>query len=79
MKGISVSNKILEKYFAFLVGLDAPSKNRLIAKLKESPQAKDENMDLNSLFGAWEDDRSTEEIIQDIRDSRVNGREIEDF
>ena len=29
------------------------------------------------LAGAWQDDRSTEEIISDIYDSRSQGREVE--
>ncbi|OHD55049.1 MAG: hypothetical protein A2Y33_14685 [Spirochaetes bacterium GWF1_51_8] len=29
------------------------------------------------LFGKWEDDRSTGEIIADIRDARTVGREVE--
>ncbi len=30
-------------------------------------------------FGAWEDNRTTDEIIADIRDSRINHREIEEL
>jgi plasmid stability protein len=31
---------------------------------------------LKRIFGKWEDDRSTEEIIRDIESSRTKGREV---
>ena len=36
-----------------------------------------DNHDFSSCFGAWEDERSADEIIDDIRNSRINNREIE--
>ncbi len=32
--------------------------------------------DLESLFGAWEDSRDSDEIIKEIRESRVNRKKI---
>jgi CDP-glycerol glycerophosphotransferase (TagB/SpsB family) len=43
----------------------------------ESPKGKDLEMFLDS-FGSWQDERSSEEIIRDIRESRKStGRNIQ--
>lgn len=52
----------------------------LIVKLTQSINEKSEDdHDFSSCFGAWDDERSSDEIIDDIRNSRVNSRDIEDF
>jgi len=80
MASISITNKTLDKYFAFLSKFDTNSKKRLIIKLTESIESKEDNsFDLKSLFGAWEDSRDSDEIIKEIRDSRVNSKDIESF
>ncbi len=80
MASIAITNKTLDKYFAFLSKFDTNSKKRLIIKLTESMESKDDNsFDLKSLFGAWEDSRDSDEIIKEIRDSRVNSKDIESF
>lgn len=69
---IALNNAIIEKYFSFLTRLDNSSKKRLIIKLTESIETNEQSgFDLNELFGAWEDTRSTDEIISGIRSSRV--------
>ena len=80
MATIAITNKTIEKYFAFLSRLDTNSKKLLIIKLTESIESKEDNsFDLKSLFGAWEDSRDSDEIIKNIRDSRVNSKNIESF
>jgi hypothetical protein len=80
MATLAVTNRTLDKYFGFLRKLDNNSKKRLIIKLTESIETKDEPLfDLNSIFGAWEDSIDSDEIIKSIKDSRVNNREIESF
>jgi hypothetical protein len=80
MSALAVSNKTLDKYFSFLRKLDNNSKKRLIIKLTESIETKEEaSFDLKGLYGAWEDSKDSDQIIQMIRDSRVNNREIESF
>jgi hypothetical protein len=75
---IALNNKTIDKYFGFLFNLDTLSKKRLIVKLTESIEEKDKkDFDLNSLFGAWEDSRTSEEIINDIRNSRVEKKSID--
>lgn len=67
-----LKNTTIDKYFGFLTRLDNITKKRLIIKLTESLEVKDKNdSDLASLYGAWEDSRSSDEIIDDIRNSRI--------
>ena len=69
---IALSNKTIEKYLSFLTKLDNSSKKMLIIKLTESIETGDEGkFDLRSLFGAWIDDKDSDEIIKEIRESRV--------
>jgi len=74
---LALTNKTIDKYFGFLWRLDNNSKKRLIIKLTESIEIKaDKNFDLKALFGNWEDTRSSDEIIKDVRNSRVENRNI---
>jgi hypothetical protein len=75
MANLTLNNKTLEKYFGMLRGLDNPSKKKLIIKLTESLEIKEEKVDLRSLFGAWEDDKDSDQIIKEIRESRVEKAE----
>lgn len=68
-----LTNKTIEKYFGFLTKLDNVSKKKLIIKLTESLEVNEtSDFDLASLFGKWEDSKSSDEIIRDIRDSRMD-------
>lgn len=68
-----LTNKTIEKYFGFLTKLDNVSKKKLIIKLTESLEIHEtSDFELASLFGKWEDSRSSDEIIRDIRDSRMD-------
>jgi hypothetical protein len=70
---LALTNTAIDKYFGFLTKLDNISKKKLIVKLTESIEVKDgKDFDLASLYGAWEDSRSSDEIIKDIRSSRVD-------
>lgn len=80
MGSLALNNKTLDKYFGFLKKLDNSSKKRLIIKLTESLEFNEKSsFDLNSLFGSWEDSRDSDAIIKEIKDSRVNNRNIEEF
>ncbi len=77
---IALTNKTIEKYLSFLTKLDNSSKKKLIIKLTESIETGDEGkLDLRSLFGAWIDDRDSDEIIKEILESRVEKRNLPDF
>lgn len=72
MASLSISNKMVERYFSYLRHLDTVAKKKLIIKLTESIEAKSEkNFDIESVFGAWEDNRTSDEIISEIKSSRV--------
>lgn len=75
MATLTVNHKILEKYLSLLEGLDKSSKKTIIEKLSKSLEDKTVKTDLESLFGAWEDEKSSDEIIKEIRDSRVEKSE----
>ena len=76
--GYAISNKAIERYFSFFKNLDLVTKKKLIIKLTESIEPEnDKPFNLKKLFGAWEDSRDSDEIIKDIRESRVNSRNIE--
>ena len=78
--GLAFENKKVNSYFRLMKNWDTKSKKDLIIKLTQSINDKTEdNHDFSSCFGAWVDERSADEIIDDIRNSRINNREIEDF
>lgn len=80
MGSLIISNKLLDKYFGYLKNLDNDSKKNLIIKLTESLETTPgTKSDLKSLFGAWEDSRNSDEIISEIRASRVNKAKTEGF
>lgn len=65
------NERLLENYLFHLIRLDPVSKKLLIKMLGESLDSKKVKTDLNSLFGAWEDEKSSNQIISEIRNSRV--------
>lgn len=70
--GLVFNNDIIGRYFSFLTKLDNITKKQLIIKLTESLEVEEkEDFDLKSLCGTWEDDRSSDKIIEDIKNSRV--------
>lgn len=78
--GLALTDNTIDKYFKVLSKLDNVSKKKLILKLRESISKENfEDSDLKSMYGAWIDDKSSDEIIKEIRDSRINKHEIEEF
>jgi hypothetical protein len=73
----AINNKIVDSYYKFMKNWDSESKKKLIQKLSESIDSeKTQNTDFSICFGAWKDDRSAEEIIDELRNDRVENREI---
>ena len=71
---------LVESYFRLMKNWDNELKKKLIVKLTRSIDNKQKNKrDFSSCFGAWVDDRTADEIIEDIRSNRVNNTEIEDL
>lgn len=73
--GLALTDKTIEKYLGFLSRLDNESKKKLITKLTESMKEKKKSkVLLKDLSGAWDDSRSSDEIISEIRNSRIEKR-----
>ncbi len=68
-------------YFDFLKNLNSDSKLDLISKLSQSLKEKETvpEISLESLFGAYKSEESAEDIIAELRESRVFNRKIESF
>ncbi len=70
--GLVLGDNTINKYFSFLTKLDNLTKKKLIVKLTESMEFdKKEKFDLKSVCGNWEDNRSSDEIIADIKTARI--------
>jgi len=77
---IAISERTFDKYFRFLKNWDIEAKKNLIIKLTSSIEPKtSDNYDFSSCYGAWVDSRSADEIINDLRNERINSNEIEEF
>lgn len=70
---------VADYYFGFLKNLNPDSKLDLIAKLSQSLKKKDEapEVSLQSLFGAYQSEETADEIIEQLRASRVFNRNRE--
>ena len=81
MGHLAINNKLLEKYFRFLAKFDNNSKKKLIIKLTESieNETSGKRVELTKLFGAWKSTKDAEEIIKEIKNSRIENREIENL
>ena len=78
MGGLVLNSSALDKYFGILKNLDIDSKKKLIIKLTESIQTKNKaSYNIGDVYGAWEDSRNSDEIIDDIESSRINKEGIE--
>lgn len=76
MGSLAMSDKILDKYFRYLEELDNKAKKRLIARLTRSLKSDSgKKTNLHTFFGAWEDNRDSDAIIDDIRASRVEKKD----
>lgn len=74
---LTLSKELLEKYLGILSVFDDKSKKELIQRLKKSlRESENKTYDLNKLSGAWEDDKSSDQIIEEIKTSRINSRDI---
>ena len=72
---------IADYYFGFLENLNSESKLDLISKLSLSLKNDGElpKTSLESIFGAYESDDTADEIIEEIRKSRISNRIVESF
>jgi len=76
----ALNNSLIDSYFKFFKKLDTASKKQLIIKLTESiDEPLNDSHDFSACFGAWQDDRNAQQISDDIRNERVNIKDLEDF
>ncbi|MDR3340789.1 MAG: hypothetical protein LBT25_12000 [Candidatus Symbiothrix sp.] len=72
---------VVDNYLGLLKGLSRENKIKLIAKLANEiieETGKRENV-VDKFFGAFESDKSAEEIIAEIRNNRNFNRTLESF
>lgn len=81
MKTIEFNSKIIEGYLGLLDNLSPSNKLDLIARLTASVKTDltTKKSSFKQAFGAFESSKSAEEIIEEIRSSRVSTRIIESF
>lgn len=77
---IAVTNRMVDSYFRFMRNWNTDAKKNIIIKLTASIDSKtNDDHDFSSCFGAWEDERTADEIINELSADRVNSKEIEPF
>ena len=77
---IAIRDSIVNNYFRFMKNWDIDTKKDMIIKLTASINFKTKNkFDFSSCYGAWKDNRNSDDIINELRRDRVNIREIEEF
>ena len=79
MKSTELNTKLLDNYFGLIRNLSPEIKINLIEKiaktLKENISSHKTSID--DAFGAWQSDKSADEIISELRKNRNFNREIE--
>ena len=72
--------KLVDSYLALLKNMSANMRLELIAKLSSSLKTKEaEKRSIDYYNGIWSAEESAEDIIENIRKSRVFNRQIENF
>jgi hypothetical protein len=79
MKTLDINTTLIDGYVELLDNLSPSNKLDLISKLTLSIKSDitDKKNRFRQSFGAWESDQTADEIIRDIRKSRVSNRIIE--
>ncbi len=73
MGTITVDKKLLDSYVTIFERLDEKAREYVLRKLnKPEKSKKTSHEEFMKLAGSWEDERSSDEIIQDIKESRIN-------
>ena len=81
MNTIEFNSKIVDGYLGLLNNLSPSNKLDLIARLTASVKSdlKPKKSSFKKAYGAFESSKSAEEIIDEIRESRVFTRQVESF
>ena len=81
MRTAEINTTIVDGYARLLDNLSTNNKLDLISRLTASVKSDltDKKSAFKKAFGAFDSKKSAEEIIEDIRNSRVSTRQIESF
>lgn len=81
MNSATINTTIIEGYLGLLNNLSPSDKLDLISRLSASVKSDltDRQSSFQRAFGAFETDKTAEEIIEEIRSSRNFNRQIEEF
>jgi len=81
MKSAEINTSIIEGYVGLLDNLSTANKLDLISKLTKSIKTDltRKKTSFGKAFGAFDSKKSAEQIIEEIRASRISTREIEEF
>ena len=81
MRAAEINTTIVEGYIGLLENLSTNNKLDLISKLTVSVKTDltNKKSSFKKAFGAFDSKKTAEEIIEEIRNSRVSTRQIESF
>ena len=81
MRAAEINTKIVDGYVGLLGNLSTSNKLDLIAKLSASVKADiiTKKSSFKKSFGAFDSKKTAEDIIEEIRNSRISTRLIESF
>ena len=81
MSAVEINTTIIDGYVGLLNNLSTNNKLDLISKLTDSVKTDltNKKSSFKKSFGAFDSEKSAEEIIEEIRNSRVSTRQIESF
>ena len=81
MRTTEINTSIVDGYVELLDNLSTDNKLNLISKLTASVKTdlSNKKSSFKKAFGAFDSKKSAEEIIEEIRNSRVSTRQIEAF
>jgi len=81
MRAAEINTKIVDGYVGLLGNLSTSNKLDLIAKLSASVKEDitTKKSSFKKAFGAFDSKKTAEDIIEEIRNSRISTRQIESF
>jgi hypothetical protein len=81
MKSVEINTTIVEGYIGLLENLSTSNKLDLITRLTASVKTdlSQKKSSLKKSFGGFDSKKSAEEIIEEIRNSRISTRHLESF
>ncbi len=79
MKTVDINTDLLKNYFDLIKNLSREQKLDIIERLAKTIQGDviDKKKSLKEAFGAWKSEKSADEIIHELRQSRHFNRHIE--